>query len=331
MLLTQRISFIPALLAIPFFLGGCASEGSTLSSWRENQILKNAARAVLLGKTFDRATIARRNGDDKALLAAADELKKIDPLSAAEQLVAVASQLDGQAQISPDQSRKKILTAQAAQKYRQALRISPDFPSRDASLLNALGYFLADRGQSKTDFQTSERLTRKAVKLWDDLVAKVEDAPLSGSILAARKFMRAITRDSLAWALFRQKKFEAARAEQKMAVKEAEETAPEMGEKVSADLYFHMAEIERSLKNIPSAKSNYQSALKVEPDHAPSQRALDSLQKTVPPKLLPEKSLPKTLPDETSPPEKPIPDLPEPGGALEAQRTPFADAASELA
>lgn len=318
MKINSRVLRFPILLAIPFFLGGCAQDGSTLSALRENPILQNAARAVLMGKTFDRAAIARRNNDDEALVAAADDLGKIDPLSAAEQLVTVAAQLDGRAQITKDEPQKKLLEAQAAEKYREALRIAPEFPSRNAMLLNALGYFLAERGQTKSDFQTGEQLTRSSLKLWDASVSEVENAPMSGQLLAARKFMRANTRDSLAWALFRQGKLQNAKAEQIIAVKEAKEFASQVGEKVPADLYFHLGEIERALKNLGAAKSNYEEALKVEPDHAPSRRALNSLSK---------KPTPDRLPSENKPPADSLPDESAPGliipdGTLQARSTP---------
>jgi len=307
----SRVLLFPALLSMPLFLGGCTSDGSTLAALRENPILRNAARAVLMGKAFDRAAIARRNG-----------------LAVAEQMVTAAAQLDRRAQLSKDQTQKKTLEAQANQKYREALRILPDFPSRNADLLNALGYFLADRGDSKNDFQTAERLTRASLTLWDASVKEVEGTPMSGEILAARKFMRANTRDSLAWALFRQGKFQNAKAEQLNALKEAEVSAGQINEKVPADLYFHLGGIERALKNFGAARKQYEAALKVEPKHAPSTNALKLLpedstsdtpdaKKNVPDNSLPELERPDDfLPDDSSP----VPTVPD--RTLQARSTP---------
>jgi tetratricopeptide (TPR) repeat protein len=280
---STRRFFFPLLLAL-FSLGiaGCAEGGSTLESLRENAVLQNVARAVLTGKVFDRAAIAVRNNDENALQNATDELEKIDPLAAAEQLVKGALWLDVRAMNEKNPALKTELETQAAQKYRQALKIAPTFPSHDAMLLNALGYFLADRGTSPEDFQTAEKLTRAALKLLDAEIAEIEGAPLSGTLLAIKKFERAQTaRDSLAWALFRQKKFEAARKEQIAAINEAKANIP-TGQKISADLYFHLAEIERALKNVPAAKANYEAALQVEPEHAPSLNGLHSLAGSTP-------------------------------------------------
>lgn len=327
MKITSRVLFFPALLAIPFALSGCARDGSTLAALRENPIIRNAARAVLIGKIHDRATIAARDGDKEALAAAADELGKIDPVAAAEQLVLAGVELDQQAMLSEDPKRKQTLEAQASEKYRQAMRIAPEFPSRNASLLNALGYFLADRGHEKNDFQTAERLTRASLKIWDESIAQVEDAPLSGLLAAQQKFSRANTRDSLAWALFRLGKFQAAKTEQTNSLKEAQAFAGEINQEVPADLYFHMGEIEKALKNPLAAFKNYEAALKSEPDHAPSLSALESLSKelskTPLKQPLPGKPAPKpedALPGNPIPEEfPPVPVIPR--GTLEA-RTP---------
>ena len=167
-----RCAFLFSVLAgFAFSLGGCAGSGSTpggaLESLRQNVVLQNAARAALTGKVFDRAAIAVRNGDENALQNATSELEKIDPLAAAEQLVNAALWLDSRAHNEKNSALKNDLENQAAQKYRQALKIAPNFPSQDATLLNALGYFLADRGTSPADFQTAEKLTRAALKLLD--------------------------------------------------------------------------------------------------------------------------------------------------------------------
>jgi tetratricopeptide (TPR) repeat protein len=267
------------------FLSGCAGSGNTpdaLESLRENTVLQNAARAVLTGKVFDRAAIAVRNGDENALQNATDELEKINPLAAAEQLVKGALWLDVRAMNEKNPALKTELETEAAQKYRQALKIAPTFPSQNAMLLNTLGYFLADRGTSPKDFRTAEKLTRAALKLLDAEIAGIEGTPLSGTLLTIKKFERAQTaRDSLAWALFRQKKFEAARKEQIAAITESKANLP-AGQKISAELYFHLAEIERALKNVFAAKANYEAALQVEPDHAPSLSGLRSLGRSTP-------------------------------------------------
>ncbi len=305
---TNRV-FSFSVLAICFAsLTGCSGTGSTpdvLESLRENEVLQNAAKAALSGKIYDRAAIAVRNGDETALESATQELVKIDPLAAAEQLVNAAGWLDMRAMGETDAATKADLEIQSTQKYRQALKIAPTFPSKNANLLNSLGYFLADRGKTLADFQTAEKFTRASLQLLSKEIAEIEGTPLSGSLVALKKLNRATTaRDSLAWALFRQKKFEAARKEQVTAVKEATAHAPTLNQTVSPDLYFHLAEIERALKNTPAAKANYQAALKVNPDHKPSLQGLLSLAGSTPspaptpPQNL-EPSIPSPLPEES--------------------------------
>jgi tetratricopeptide (TPR) repeat protein len=294
----SRAIFVFSVLALAGCTGSGSTPGDALESLRENAVLQNAARAVLTGKVFDRAAVAVRNGDENALENATAELEKIDPLAAAEQLVKGALWLDMRAMNEENPRLKKELEDQAAQKYRQALRIAPNFPSQNAMLLNTLGYFLADRGTSTKDFQTAEKLTRASLKLLDAEIAETENTPLSGALLAMKKFERAQTaRDSLAWALFRQKKFEAARKEQIAAVSEAKANASTT-RTISAELYFHLAEIERALKNIPAAKANYQAALKIDPNHTPSLQGLLSLPG----------STPRAVPAPNSPP--PAPEVP---------------------
>jgi len=329
--LPLRVLWLPALLSIPLFLGGCAQGEGTLASLRENPILQNAARAVLMGKIYDRAAIANRNGDNQALVAAADELAKIDPVASAEQLVLAGAQLDGRSQLSKDARQKKIFEAQANLKYREALRVSPNFPSDNPELLNALGYFLADRGQNKSDFQTAEKLTRAALKSQNESIAQMENAPITSPLLPNLKFSRSNTRDSLAWALFRLGQFAKAKTEQTQVLQEAEAIAPRVGQKISADLYFHMGEIERASKNLAAAEKNYQAALKAEPDHEDTLNAFGKIGKKPP--AAPRKSAPQTpapsdgIPSEDFPKGDEQPDNSPPNndlssGTLEAWSTP---------
>lgn len=303
-----RVLLFPCLLVIPLAVAGCGQAESTLAQLRENEVVRNAARAVLLGNTYDRAAIARRNGDSQALMAAAIELEKLDPLAAAEHLVENAVQLDSRAMLARDPAAKKELEAEAAQKYREALRINPDFPSQNAQLLNALGYFLADRGTSKSDFVAAEKLTRAALKRWDELVEEMSELPLFSAPGEAARFSRAHgPQDSLAWALFKQGRFAEARKEQAAAIKAVEAAAPQIQGRISADLYYHLAEIERGLKNYAAAQKNYQAALKLEPDHEPSLRGLASLTPAKQP----------AVPEKAPVPEGDVPD-PLESGALSA-------------
>lgn len=312
---TSRVLLLPASIAICFAAAGCAQSESTLASLRENPILRNAARAVLIGKSYDRAAIAARNNNPQAFQSATSEMEKIDPLAAAEQLVLAANQLDIRAMQLKNEAQRKQLETQAAEKYRHALRIAPEFSSRDANLLNALGYFLADRGESKSDFQKAEKFTRAALKIWDAEIAKYEDVPLSGPLLAELRFNRAQgPQDSLAWALFKQGRLKEARNEQLNVLKETQKYAPEIKATISGDLYFHMGEIERALGKFEAARKQYEAALKVEPDHTASSDALLVLPPSTPvPRNPAPEELPAPLLPEPSTPEAPDIIVPETG------------------
>lgn len=269
----NRVLFPLCGTLLPLFLGGCQSAESALDGLRENEILRNAAQGVLMGKAYDRAAIARRNQDSKALREAADALSRIDPLAAAEQLVLAGLQMDMDAESIADKKKKHEAQEEAAQKYREALRISPQFPSQNPDLLNALGYFLADRGTSQKDFQTAEHLLRQALAKWDQLLE-----PLSGQPLDYMQFNRAQgPHDSLAWALFKQKKLDAAAREQQKVIQTVEKTSSTLNQKISAELYYHYAEIERARGHLDIARTNYQIALQLESGHQPSLDALRSL------------------------------------------------------
>jgi tetratricopeptide (TPR) repeat protein len=278
----KRVLLVLATGAI--LVGGCASSGnsggaSPLASLRAHPLLQNAARGLAIAKYSDKAFIAARNEDESALEKASAGLESVAPLLAAEHLVRDASRLDARAQFEKNPAFSTELKNQAGQKYRTALKTAPDFDSRNPELLNALGYFLAERGVTTPDFQKAEKLTRRSLELWDDLVSQAQNSSLpgAGNLLSLRRFARANVRDSLAWALFRQGEYAQALNEQQEAVSEAEKSTPELGEKVPAELYYHLGEIERALKHFDAAKTWYQKALQVEPDHALSQRALQNL------------------------------------------------------
>jgi tetratricopeptide (TPR) repeat protein len=266
-------------------LSGCAPKDG--AAWQEElrgtPVLQKAARAFLTGQIYDRATLALRDGNEAALQSAQDDLQIVAPQLAAEQAVRSAALLDDRAQGEKDATRASALRERAAKKYREALEIEPNFDSRDPDLLNALGYFLADRGTNTSDFQTAEKLTRRSLEIWNDLVKDAEDTALPGTnqLLAVRRFLRANTRDSLAWALFRQGKYPAAQKAQESAVDEAARTAPLLKQKVPADLYYHLGEILRAQGKLPQAAAQYRKALSVEPEHKLAARAL----KLLPPAL----------------------------------------------
>ena len=139
---------------------------------------------------------------------------------------------------------------------------------QDPQMLNTLGYSLADQGQTAHDFKEAERLTRHAVQLWD---ARIAQLATSNSL----KEGRAITRDSLAWALFKEGQYDAARIEQERAVADCQSVAKDGPE--NAVLHFHLGEIYRALHRLNDARGQYQQALRLNPKDEASKQALGSL------------------------------------------------------
>jgi tetratricopeptide (TPR) repeat protein len=65
-------------------------------------------------------------------------------------------------------------------------------------------------------------------------------------------------------------------------LKTTEKAASILSEKIAADLYYHYAEIERARGNNEEARTNYQIALQLEPDHQASRDALRTLPPAIP-------------------------------------------------
>lgn len=273
---------VPLLIIVALIcaqaLGGCAQSDSV--SWQEElrslPLLQKTARVFLTGQIYDHAIIALRDGNESALQSAQGELQIVAPLLAAEQAVRVAVMFDGRAQLEKKEVIAEKLRASASKKYREALAIDANFDSRNPDLLNALGYYLAERGTSAEDFQSAEKLTRRALALYDQVIASLPDSTL-GPIrmtLAQARYSRAVgARDSLAWSLFRQRRYGEALKEQKAAVDEAAKNSALIEQPVPADLYYHLGEIYRALNKLDEAQKQYSKALDIEPDHQLALRA----------------------------------------------------------
>jgi tetratricopeptide (TPR) repeat protein len=287
---------LPALM-----LGGCDGTNARGGSNSE-PLLRRMARAVLVGEYSDRAAIAARDGDEAALEAANAGLQKFAPRIAAQRLIDQGLELYARADMSTDKKRAAALQEQAGQKYREALRIAPNFDSNDQDLLNAVGYYFAESGKSQQEFAAAERLTRRSLELWDEIIDNTDDRwlPNKSTLLAQQKFFRALTaHDSLAWALFRQKKHSEALEEQTAAVLEAETYAKPAGQKMSADLFYHLGEIYRALGKYEKAKAYYRKALQLEPTHALTLQALKQFSPvgtTKPPKQSRPQQPPRMMP-----------------------------------
>jgi tetratricopeptide (TPR) repeat protein len=224
------------------------------------------AQAVLQGNTYERVTNVIRSGNSDALQEVARELVKSgakdDPKltqSVAELLVEQATDYSTRV-MSSEGAKKEKLQRDADTAYRLALELMPEFNSNNPQTLNSLGYHLASNGSSKQDFQTAERLTRRAVEIYDKWITDREDA---GSPIADLVAQRANTRDSLAWALFKLERYPEALQEQLDAIHEIRAAQrPGMVSEV-AELQFHLAEIYAKLGQRPEAIASYKNCLKL--------------------------------------------------------------------
>ena len=107
--------------------------------------------------------------------------------------------------------------------------------------------------------------------MWDALVKEAEDSFIPGAdkLLAVHRFMRANVRDSVAWALYRQGKYAEALKEQTAAVREAEVSTAQIGEKVPDELYDHLQTIRQAAGRKPKPESQPNSAPEVQPETEP--------------------------------------------------------------
>lgn len=320
--------FLMVAMALPtaMLLAGCTTSNQSASptvgeirpATSFAQAVQRTLRSSQAARSYDRGLSALRRGDDDALLAVANEMrasgaereaqrlvlaaierdKRPATLSAAERAVMMASALDSQAQRFEGAARDALRERSAAE-YRNAQRSMPKFNSDDPMLLNALGYFLAERGESAEDFREAERLTRRALQLHDKPLASPKQPaspPVSADAAgtqrelenwardagkAANELSHANIRDSLAWALFRQKRFAEAAREQEQAVRDAQRSSRQIGQPMSAELHFHLGEIYRALKRQADARRQYETALRLNPDD-PSRAALEALNQAAP-------------------------------------------------
>jgi tetratricopeptide (TPR) repeat protein len=139
------------------------------------------------------------------------------------------------------------------QEYRSALRWSPQFPSKDPVLLNALGYSLADRGASQKDFELALQLTSHAVAILNRQITTSAGTDASQTLFAQLQMQLAITRDSQAWALYKLKRFNEAEAAQSKALAQAKTS--KLGSGAFAELWMHQAKILQALGKLEAANA----------------------------------------------------------------------------
>ena len=136
-----------------------------------------------------------------------------------------------------------------------------------AASLNNLGYPLAESGHSMQEFRRAEDLTRRSLGYWDKIIAA---EPQKSETLPLLRFNREVTaHDSLAWALYRQGRFEEALTEQTAAVTAAKADAPKGSQYDSglAEMFYHLGKIQQALGHNTEARGAFAEALKFNPAH----------------------------------------------------------------
>lgn len=240
------------LAPLAFLFGGCApQEGQSA--------VRGVAASFVAARAFDRAQIAIRRDDNAALERAGSQLRLAaqggsNPALAGaltRELTLQANSLLAQADQAKG-NQKYHLEENSNAKYRAALSFAPQKApekSLDAHTLNALGYFLADKGSSHADFERAAVLTRAAYKNWD-LKGRSSDSNELGRAIGAQ--------DSYAWALFKLRKYDQALEQQKRVW----ELARGMGlADLTAEVPFHLGEIYRALGQDKKARLAYEVAL----------------------------------------------------------------------
>lgn len=233
-------------LGVVLLLSGCARRPAATPAL----MLRQVARAYLIGTTYDQALIAAREEDARALRGTMNRLEELNAtdvsedlqLDQAEEQVREGEAWDARAETMSNPARRWQIQGYATQNYRAALRWSPEFPSQDPELLNSLGYFLADRGTSPHDVELATQLTRRALALLDQTIAANQKLGIpQRPWLNQLEQQQAITRDSLAWALYKSKHFSEAQTAQSQALQQAKTSG--LNAEGLADLWFHLAEI----------------------------------------------------------------------------------------
>jgi tetratricopeptide (TPR) repeat protein len=258
-------------LGAMMLLGGCAK-----ISGAPPRMLRQMARSYLVGVTYDQALIASRQDNARALRNSLNQLEELDAtdvavdlqLSRAEDQVRAASILQSQAlqveQINP--ARSHLLQGEATRKYRSALRWSPRFPSRDPELLNALGYFLADRGANERDFENAAEFTRRALALLNKTIADNAQAGVSSQAwFRQMRQTQANTQDSYAWALYKLQRYGEAEAAQAKTLELAKNSG--LNDRLAlAELWFHQAKILQALGKTAEANAAMQESRRLHPE-----------------------------------------------------------------
>jgi len=250
-------------------------------------LLRDAARAVVIGRAAETAQRAARWSRPVAFRRALEQLRAAGEAETAVRLAGEVAVTPAERAVQQAMLRDQLLagvgaapsgdemSGRTAELYRQALELDPNFDSADPMKLNALGYFLAEHGKSRAEFETAERLTRGALKLWSEVLDQM--APDNPRRLLYEYYRAQLARDSLAWALFKQERYDEAQREQERAVRTAQQVAARSQLRVAADLYYHLGAIYRAQDRFDAARRQFLTALHEDPEHEEARRALEAM------------------------------------------------------
>lgn len=264
-------------------LVGCADNqgrGPAVGFTSPSNLLRAAAAAYLQGKAEDAIADATRRGDPRGLAEANASMEAAahameDPTAVAEAVIQQAAQQAADSSRADGSNVNSSEVDEAVDlSFRSALRIQPKLAqtSNNAEALNALGYHLADLGKTQEDFQTAEKLLRRAVHLRD---AAMQEMPINSVERNFAAIDRAIgPLDSLAWALYKQGRFPEARQLEEEAVRTP--TTDSSQRPGRSEVLFHLGEIYRALKEYRKASSEYEAALNSDPPEVVKAKILAS-------------------------------------------------------
>ena len=259
----QRLSLGLVLAASAALLGGCAPSDSGPSF---GNVGRNFADDWTGARSFDKASVDLTHGNLKAVEEAGRALDaRIQGGSRTSLNVALAwmtarlpeaSISDTIAQNSPPGPGRDEARGEANRSYRAALAFLPSDAKKwrglDAQTLNALGYFLADRGRNRADFERAEKLTALSLEL----------SPERDS---AERYTRALgPGDSHAWALFRLGRTAQAWQAQMEVMKTAGEESKKYGA-IPPDVMYHWGAICRVAGREDAAREAFEFALRQNP------------------------------------------------------------------
>lgn len=255
----MRRSLWLALPMVGLMAGGCTPGVNS------SDPLRSFAASLVAGRAFDRAQGALNHNDSEKLADAGADLRRASVYLGDERLTAafaagVAADANNSLAMaqSSSGSEKTHLFQVADRKYRAALAFVPEkAPEKalDASTLNSLGYFLADRGRNQDDFAMAATLTMASFKKWDVSTSLLGIDPRVGRAAGPQ--------DSYAWALFKLGRYNEARLQEEEVLKLLRAQA---SSGLTSEIPFHMAEIYNALGEIELAQHEYEEALKLGPD-----------------------------------------------------------------